>query len=399
MTDSVLGSLTLGFELIWNGQRRCAGVRLLVAPSSAAAVDARHVLDVLDSAWTDTAPTLLLQVQSHALLDGLLAQRPLRNVWLEIPDTGLAEAAFAARVRQAQQRGWSLVWSGPAGHAPAHHTQTWFHKTLRTLTPYEALEALRASQHQRPDASPVLAGCLYEHLPSLALVEHALDQQSAWGVIGWPTDDTLHTYRLRPVQPSHRHIHTLLKALEQDASFDALEQHLVDEPLLTYRFLRFANSALIGARSEVSSVRQGLMVMGHTQLRRWLAEQLPHANDDANLDPIRASMVLRAHLMAHLSDAGAQDELRREVFLCGLLSQLDHLLREPLGTAIQHLPLPGRITSAVVGQTGPYAAWLDVADALEGGNTRMIRTTCQGHGLAPDAVNRALLRALTSVES
>lgn len=396
MSDSVLGSLTLGFERVWNPQRHCAAVRLLVAPRATGVVDARHLLDALGDAWAESAPTLLLQVQSPALLDDLLEQRPPRAIWLEIPDTSLADAACAARVRRAQQRGWSLVWSGPAGHAPAPHTETWFHKTLRALSPYEALDALRASAHHRPDASPVLTGCLYQGLPSQALVDHALDQQHVWGVVGWPTDDILHANRLRPIQPSHRVIHTVLKALESDASFDALEDLLVEEPLLTYRFLRFANSALVGARSEVSSVRQGLMVMGHTQLRRWLAEQLPHANEDTNLDPIRTAMVLRAHLMAHLSDAGAQDELRREVFLCGLLSQLDQLLREPLGAAIQRLPLPGRIASAVVGQTGPYAAWLEVAAALESGNTRVIHTVCQAHAVAPDAVNRALLRALAS---
>jgi c-di-GMP-related signal transduction protein len=216
-------------------------------------------------------------------------------------------------------------------------------------------------------------------------------------VAGWPTEEILHAYRFRQILPSHRHIRELLKALEADASLESLEQRLGEEPLLTYRFLRYANSAHLGARTEVTSVRQGLMVMGYSHLRTWLAEQLPTANDDANLDPIRAAMVLRAHLMAHLCQAGIEDELRREVFLCGIFSQLDLLLGEPLGAAIHRLPLPGRIASAVVGQTGPYAPWLAVSTALESANTRMIRDVCQAHGMAADAVNRALLRGLASL--
>lgn len=396
MSDSVLGSLALGFERMWNPQRRCAGVRLRVAPRIAGAVDARHLLDALGSAWAESTP-ILLQVQSPALLADLLAQRPVRAIWLEIADDDLMDTATASRVRLAWQRGWPLVWSGPPGLAPAPDTQAWFHKTLHALTPFEALDALHAARSGHLPDGPARSTCLYQDLPSQALVNHALDQQRVWGVVGWPTDDILHANRLRPIQPSHRIIHALLKALERDASFDTLEDHLVEDPLLAYRFLRFANSALVGARGEVSSVRQGLMVMGHTPLRRWLAEQLPNANEDTDLDPIRASMVLRAHLMAHLSDAGAQDELRREVFLCGLLSQLDQLLHEPLGAALQRLPLPGRIASAVVGRTGPYAAWLEVAEALESGNTSLVRTVCQAHAMAPDAVNRALLRALGSV--
>jgi len=403
MDSSVLGSVTLGYEPIWNPKRRCAGVRLFVAPASTSAVDARHLLDALASLWPVTAPTLLLHVQSAPLLAGLLDHPVARGVWLEVQDTWLSDPTFAAHVRLAHQRGWPLVWSGDPGHAPPPHSEAWFHKTLRALTPHEALAALRVSLRQRQDGglgapdtapSPVLAGSLYQGLASQALVEHALDRQHAWGVAGWPTEEILHAYRFRQILPSHRHIRELLKALEADASLESLEQRLGEEPLLTYRFLRYANSAHLGARTEVTSVRQGLMVMGYSHLRTWLAEQLPTANDDANLDPIRAAMVLRAHLMAHLCQAGIEDELRREVFLCGIFSQLDLLLGEPLGAAIHRLPLPGRIASAVVGQTGPYAPWLAVSTALESANTRMIRDVFQADGMAADAVNRARPRGL-----
>ena len=100
--------------------------------------------------------------------------------------------------------------------------------------------------------------------------------------------------------------------------------------------------------------------------------------------------------MEHLCDAGAEDSLRREVFLCGIFSQLDLLLGEPLGTALHRLPLPGRIASAIIGQSGPYAPWLEVASALESHNTSMIHDVCEAHGMPADAVNRALLRTLAA---
>jgi EAL and modified HD-GYP domain-containing signal transduction protein len=189
----------------------------------------------------------------------------------------------------------------------------------------------------------------------------------------------------------------LLKAIDDDVSLEQIEHEMCNEPLLAYRFLRYANSAHLGARSEITNIRQGLMVMGYGRLKTWLLEQLPHASADLNLDPIRTSMVLRARIMEQLSDAGVEDELRREVFLCGLFSQMDLLTGEPLGAAIHRVPLPGRIASAVVGQSGPYAAWLQVATVLETGNTRLIRDVCAAHQLESDEVNRALLRALASV--
>lgn len=396
MTTSVLGSVTLGFEPIWNQKRACVGVRLFVAPLSNGAVDARHLLEAISKQWPNTAPTLLLNAQSLDLMADLLGHPSVDGVWLEIPDAALDDGMLAARLRQAHQHGWSLVWSGPAGHTPPAQTATWFHKTLRTLTPQEALLALHASQ--RPASpSPVVTGCIYQGLASQALVDHALDRQEVWGVVGWPVDEILHKHRLQQIQPSRQHIRTLLKAQDDEASLETLEDLLGEEPLLTYRFLRYANSAHFGARREINTIRQGLMVMGYTQLRTWLMEQISSGQDDADLAPIRASMVLRGRLMEYLCEAGIENELRREVYLCGVFSQLDLLLGEPLGAAIHRLPLPGRIASAVIGQTGPYAAWLAVASALESSNTRMIREVCRAHQMPEDVVNRALLRTLAAL--
>ena len=406
MTPSVLGSVTLGYALIWNQKRRCAGVRLFVEPDSHSAVDARHLVAAITELWSDTAPPLLLQVRSPSLLSGLLDQSPITGVWLEIQDHWLSDAQFASQVRKARARGLSLVWSGAPGDAPDAVAAGLFHKTLRALTPHEALTALRVSlrQHQdggvgapQPGQSPVVAGSLYEGLASQALLEHALDRQGAWAVAGWPAEEILYAYRFRQIQPARQLLRALIKAIEADESLETLEHRMGDEPLLVYRFLRYANSAHLGSRCEVTGVRQGLMVMGYTKLRTWLMEQIPHASGDPNLDPIRFAMVLRARTMERLADAGVEDDLRREVFLCGIFSQLDLLLGEPLGAAIHRLPLPGRIASAVVGQTGPYAPWLEVASALESSNTRMIRDVCKAHKMPADAVNRALLHTLAAI--
>ncbi len=406
MPHSILASVTLGYEPIWNRWRKRCGVRLLVDTDTPDTVDARHLLAALSDLWPGSSHPLVLSVRPAALLHGLLAQPPRPGIWIEVPDPHLSDTLFAGQVRKAHQQGLPLVWRGAPGQAPPPAAQAWFHKTLRALTPQEALQALRVSlrQHQAsamdaasgPLHSPVVAGSLYEGLASPALVEHALDRQSAWGVVGWPAEEVLHAYRFKQIQPARHLVLALVQAIDADESMETIEHRMGDEPLLTYRFLRYANSAGLGLLRDIDSVRQGLMAMGYTKLRTWLMEQLPHASSDPNLDPIRATLVLRARIMERLADAGVEDELRREVFLCGIFSQVDLLLGEPLGAAILHLPLPGRVASAILGQTGPYAPWLEVAAALESGSTRVIREVCKAHQMAPGEVNRALLRTLAA---
>lgn len=403
MRSSVLGSVTMGYEPMWDQWRKRIGVRLWLDPESSSAVDANHFIGSMQELWPARGEICLLNARSPGLLSDLLEHSAAPNIWLEVPQAWLSDSLLAGRVRKAQQRGIKLVWNGEPGERPDPETAAWFHTSMLSLTAQEALSALRAALRKSQDGgshggrafhSPVQAEQLYEALASQALVEHALDQQHVRGVAGWPSEEVLYAYRYRQIQPARQALLDLVHAIDADESLEALEHTMGNEPLLCYRFLRYANSAALSLRNEVSSLRQGFMTLGYGRLRAWLMEQLPHASADTNLDPIRHTMVLRARIMERLADAGVEDDLRREVFLCGVFSQVDFLLGEPIGAALHRLPLPGRVASAVVGQTGPYAPWLEVATALEGRNTKVIRDVCSAHQIATDEANRALLRAL-----
>jgi c-di-GMP-related signal transduction protein len=279
-----------------------------------------------------------------------------------------------------------------------------FTQNILCLTAEEALAGLHAWLHQqkgaRPNASsasPVRTGQIYETVASKALAEHCLDQQGVSAFLGWPTEDVLHNYRQSHVQPEENVMLLLIKAINSDESMEMIEYLLSREPLLAYRFLRYTNSAGLGLRHEIDALRQGLMVLGLSRTKSWLQEQLPHASTNLNLQPIRIAMVLRAQFMANLLDSGAGDALSREIYLCGLLSQIDSLLGEPLPQALTSIPLPERVSAAILRQNGPYFPYLEVAASLETPHTQITRDLCEKHELNIEDVNVALLRTLASL--
>lgn len=410
MNHSVLGSITLSYQPIWNALRQRSGIQLTVAPHTHGGIDAQHLIAALQEFWPSGQEIQLLHVTSTTLLRDLLQHTHEHRFWLEIPDAWLDNPEYTALLHKAQSHGLQLVWRGPAGSPMRKDYSALFHQQLHELSPSQALQALRAAlqqnQHHDPAAprspavtSPVQGQVFYHGLASQALVEHALDQQHAHAVVGWPLEEILYGYRYRQIQPSKEQVVALVHAIDADEPLERLEYLLGVGPLLTYRFLRYANSEQAGLRHEVTTLHQGLMAMGYGRLRSWLLEQMPHASSDNNLTPIRHAMVQRAHVMEHLVDAGIEDDLRREVFLCGVFSQVDLLLGESLGTALHRLPLPGRISSAILGHTGPYAPALQVASAMEGGHPRLIHELCHGLGMQTDDVNRSLLRALGQTQA
>jgi EAL and modified HD-GYP domain-containing signal transduction protein len=405
MVQSVLGSLILGYRPLWNRARKLAAIQLYAHNEASAIVDAAHLLRTLQELWSASSPPLLLSAQTRQLLCNLLEQAPRGAPWIEVRGDWLSDSAIYALVKSAHQRGLKLVWRGDIAKLPEADIARCFDNSLLTLRPEDAVAALQAAParpgapaHTARGASPVLAGQMYEGIASRALMEHCLDQNNALALAGWPSEDVLYSMRHHPQQASHAVIFKLMKAIDAEQSLETFEAIMGEDPLLAYRFMVYTNSAALGLRTGIDSLRRGLVMMGYGSIKRWLSDQLPHASTDPNMQPVRDAMVIRARLTAHLLNAGVENDLRREIYLCGLLSQLDELMGESLGTILRRLPLSDRIYDATVLGTGPYASGLQMACALETDDAGAIRQLCETHEMDLEEVNRALLRVLADLE-
>ena len=405
MVHTVLGDVSLGYQFLWNPLRQLGGIHLFVGTEEDTHVDAPHLLKSLSVLWSELAPLLILSIQSHALLRDLLDLPLPQNIWLDIGQAHLADPVIVQLVHQARHHGAMMVWRGNPGDRVSTALAPCFKRQMISLTAAEALMSLRVSlrrhnndeptQPDRP-TSPVIADQIYESVASHLLAEHCLDEQGAWGTAGWPSEEVLLGYRHQRIQPGRHSIIRLVESIDADHAMDHIEHILSHDPILFYRFLRYANSACLSLRVEIDSLRHAMMVLGVSLLRTWLLEQLPHASCDMNLQPVRAAMVIRSDLMAQLLDVGDGEDLRREIYQCGLLSQIDLLLGEPLETALARLPLSERVTKAILKQDGPYSPYLEVATALESPHTLTTRRLCLAHHLELETVNRALLRTLST---
>ena len=215
--------------------------------------------------------------------------------WVAVQEDLLGDPAMAQRVHTAHQRGLKMIWRGEPGERPTSTMASCFARNMVVLTAEEALTGLRASLARHngsaamtatPPKSPVVPGHIYESVASRALVEHCLDEQGAWAVAGWPSEEVLHGYRHRIIQPDHRAVVKLIESTVADDSMESIEHTLSEEPVLVYRFMRYVNSAALGLPGGIDSLRHGLMVLGYSKLKSWLLEQLPHTTSDLSLHPI-----------------------------------------------------------------------------------------------------------------
>lgn len=186
----------------------------------------------------------------------------------------------------------------------------------------------------------------------------------------------------------------LMRLVQGDAETAEIAQALKQDPLLTFRILRYLNSPALALNHRINSMDQALVILGRQRLARWLAVLLfsvrePNFGDWLVVESALTRGRLMEVLGAQLWPKQAQDPL----FLTGIFSCLGRLLRRPLAELLDDMPLPEPVRAALLDGSGPYANLLAVAEASEVFDLPRMESTARVAGLDPDAVNRALLAA------
>lgn len=150
------------------------------------------------------------------------------------------------------------------------------------------------------------------------------------------------------------------------ASLEDLERHIREDPGLSYRFVRLANSAFYGGRTPVGSIRQALMRLGATSVSQWIM-LFALSNMTDRPQHLLNTAVHRARLCELLARE-YPDTVPERAFTAGLFSVLDALLDRPLRELIADLCLEDRLATAITDHRGPEGQLLAAVLAYERGD-------------------------------
>ncbi len=167
-------------------------------------------------------------------------------------------------------------------------------------------------------------------------------------------------------RPIHVHCLELLRELHRPATdLWRIEELVKRDVSITYRLLRYINSAYFGLRQRVHSVRHALNLLGETESRRWLS--LIAVASVAEEKPLELMLqaTARARLCELLAAPAGLGERAEELFLVGLFSLLDAILDQPLAEILERVALGLEIERALLGDANPLRDVLDLAVAYE----------------------------------
>lgn len=230
------------------------------------------------------------------------------------------------------------------------------------------------------EANDLLAGLRRRGLRLVAEGVETLEQYEATRALGFDAYQGHYFAAPRqvsePVAPTHR-LGALLSLTrgEAGANLEDLERHICEDPGLSYRFVRLANSAFYAGRTPVGSIRQALMRLGAAAVSRWITLFALSKMTDRPQHLLNTA-VHRARLCELLARE-YPDTVPDRAYSAGLFSVLDALLGRPMPELITDLCLDDRLATALTDHRGPEGRLLAAVLAYECGDF----ATCAQRGV------------------
>lgn len=158
-------------------------------------------------------------------------------------------------------------------------------------------------------------------------------------------------------------MHLLAQLQNPDVKIDSLEELISQDLALSYRLLKYINSAAFALHREIDSVRHAIVMLGMNTIRSLANLMLMSKIDDKPHDLLIIAM-LRARMCEQLSLS--IDKSQKDVFFtAGLFSVIDALMDQPMAEVITQLPLAKVIKDALLEREGIIGEAINCCIAFE----------------------------------
>lgn len=395
MNDTnILGQVALGYSPFIDKSRAVSATRLTVFPLRPESPDVAQLLGAVGNVWPADGGRASLNVLNEGLLGDLMKAEPSPNLMVEVPSFMASDPANVEALQALHKAGNTLLIKGrPVKEVPR--------EVLHCFT-YSIVDLSEDRRiNETAATAPTNMGRSIPHVQSgvrtLVEMEGSFNRGAA-AVLGWPIDDAINESQSKGKAASAdlQVIVELIQRVDAQEPIERLEATLKRDPSLAFKLMRYINSPAFGLRVEISSFRHAIMMLGYQRLKRWLALLLSTAGKDSNMKPVMFAAVRRGLLMEELVRSSGDEEMRNEMFICGVFSLLDRMFQQPFSELLKTIPVPERVYQALVDNTGPYQPYFNVVQAVENESLFDFRAAADALMLSVSEINRSVLTALTS---
>ncbi len=135
-----------------------------------------------------------------------------------------------------------------------------------------------------------------------------------------------------------------------ELDFGRLSEIIRREVSLSFKLLRYINSAFFGLRNKISSLKQALLLLGEKEIRKWITLVTLATLGEDKPEELVTQSILRARFCELLAPYAGLFRRSEDLFLMGMFSMIDAMLDRPLSEILEEIPIAEDIKEALLGK-------------------------------------------------
>jgi len=135
-----------------------------------------------------------------------------------------------------------------------------------------------------------------------------------------------------------------------EIDFKSLEEIIKHEISLSFKLLRYINSAYFGLRNKIASITQALTLLGENEVKKWISLIALASMGQDKPEELIVQAMIRAKFCESLGASVGFVQRTDNLFLMGMFSLIDTVLSRPLAEILREIPIADEIKDALLGE-------------------------------------------------
>jgi EAL and modified HD-GYP domain-containing signal transduction protein len=161
-------------------------------------------------------------------------------------------------------------------------------------------------------------------------------------------------------------IRLLAEVTKREIELERLREIISSDVAITYKLMRFLNSAYYYLLQKVKSVKHGVALLGEKELRNFCMLVIISELATDKPDELVRLVLVRAKLCELLGkSSGISESECMNLYMIGLFSLLDAMLDCPMSEILDKLPINAVVKESLLGRKNAYTDFLSLSQAFE----------------------------------
>lgn len=350
-------------------------------------------IDQMHDEWKLGEKLAFININGLMLKSELLELMPPQKTVLEILSSVVIDDEIIARCAFLKSQKYKIALDNPQLSNAPH--------ALVKMADYIKID------FQRVDLAQARQLYTQFNLPDVKLVAEKVETQEQFEAskeIGFKCYQGFYfskpeTLASKVINPSFDSVLHILNLVSQDAENSVIEDGFKRDATLSFKLLRYINSVGFGLSCEVQSLNHAFSILGRNQLYRWLTLLMVTAGNNSTSPVLMKTSITRGRLTELLGESYFDKRDRDNLFIVGVFSLLDAILKMPMDAVLEKLQLPEAITEALTSREGIYGPFLRLTEACEDADGNEILSLAESLQLDAQKVNESHIAALAWTES